>query len=60
MSFALFLFLSLALVKRCSELVSLERTGGTQSRGRDYRRDDLVVLWPLGSASGVRRSRSVR
>jgi 4-hydroxybenzoate polyprenyltransferase len=53
LAFALFLFLSLALVKRCSELVSLERTGGTQSRGRDYRRDDLVVLWPLGSASAL-------
>ena len=47
-AFSLFLFLSLAAMKRCTELVS---TG--QAFGRPYRSDDLPVLQCLGLASGL-------
>ena len=40
-------FLSLALVKRCAELVSLARNNVEFTRGRDHRITDLSVLWPL-------------
>jgi 4-hydroxybenzoate polyprenyltransferase len=53
LAFSVFMFLSLALVKRCSELVSLEQIGKVSTLGRDYRVTDLVVLWPLGVASAM-------
>ena len=53
LAFSVFLFFSLALVKRCSELVSLRQEGGAAARGRDYRVSDLAVLWPLGVASSL-------
>jgi 4-hydroxybenzoate polyprenyltransferase len=52
-AFSVFLFLSLALVKRCAELVLLEQSGAKTTRGRDYRVTDLVVLWPLGIAAAL-------
>ena len=52
-AFSLFMFLSLALVKRCSELVSLSRSNGTLTKGRDYHVSDLPILWPLGIASAL-------
>ena len=53
LAFAVFMFLSLALVKRCSELVSLDQSGRQATRGRDYQVADLAVLWPLGLASAL-------
>ncbi len=53
LAFSVFMFLSLALVKRCAELVSLEQTGVDATRGRDYRVTDLVVLWPLGVGAAL-------
>lgn len=53
LAFSVFTFLSLALIKRCSELVSLRNTGQDFTPGRDYRVKDLVVLWPLGVGSAV-------
>lgn len=53
LAFSSFMFLSLALVKRCSELISLEQNGKAAARGRDYRVTDLAVLWPLGAASAM-------
>lgn len=53
LAFSVFVFLSLALVKRCSELVSLDLAGGAITRGRDYRVTDLVVLWPLGVGAAL-------
>jgi len=53
LAFSVFIFLSLALVKRCAELVSLGRSGGEATRGRDYRVSDLVVLWPLGVGAAL-------
>ena len=53
LAFSVFIFLSLALIKRCSELVSLGEMGETATQGRDYRVTDLVVLWPLGVGAGL-------
>lgn len=50
--FSLFLFLSLAIVKRCSELVDRQAAGKTGLMGRGYRIEDLNVLLPLGAAAG--------
>jgi len=52
--FSVFIFLSLALVKRCAELVSLRAADAEATKGRDCRTADLVILWPL--AAGRRRS----
>lgn len=53
LAFSVFIFFSLALVKRCSELVSLRQIGGEAARGRDYRVTDLIVLWPLGIGAAL-------
>ncbi len=53
LAFSTFMFLSLALVKRCAELVLLEQNGAEATRGRDYRITDLVVLWPLGVGAAL-------
>jgi len=53
LAFSVFMFLSLALVKRCAELVSLEKSGTVITRGRDYRVSDLLVLWPLGVGAAL-------
>ncbi len=53
LAFSMFVFLSLALVKRCSELVTLEQMGVKTARGRDYRVADLAVLWPLGVGAAL-------
>lgn len=53
LAFSVFIFFSLALVKRCSELVSLNQTGREAARGRDYRVTDLTVLWPLGVGAAL-------
>lgn len=51
--FSVFIFFSLALVKRCSELMVLQEKGREATHGRDYRVDDLIVLWPLGIGSAL-------
>lgn len=50
--FSLFLFLSLATVKRCSELVARREAGKPPPFGRGYRLEDLAVLFPLAAAAG--------
>lgn len=52
LAFSMFIFLSLALVKRYAELVALQELGQSTTRGRDYRVDDLPLLQTLGGASG--------
>lgn len=51
--FSVFIFFSLALVKRCSELVSLRDSAETSTRGRNYLVSDLAVLWPMGVGAGL-------
>lgn len=53
LAFSIFIFFSLALVKRCSELVSLRQSGRALAKGRDYKVDDLPVLWPLGVGAAL-------
>jgi len=53
LAFSIFTFMSLALVKRCGELVALQQAGRESAVGRDYRVGDLVVLWPFGAAASV-------
>ena len=52
MAFSTFVFFSLALVKRCSELIAFREAGRAQSRGRDYQSGDLAYLSAMGVASG--------
>lgn len=53
LAFSVFTFFSLALVKRCAELVALQHQGQRGSHGRDYQVSDLVVLWPLGIGASL-------
>jgi 4-hydroxybenzoate polyprenyltransferase len=50
--FCLFLFLALATVKRCSELVAAAAAGKAVPAGRGYRYTDLAILFPLAAAAG--------
>lgn len=50
--FSVFLFLSLAFVKRYAELDSLRRQQRLQAIGRGYHVEDLSVLQSLGTAAG--------
>jgi 4-hydroxybenzoate polyprenyltransferase len=43
-AFAIFLFMCLALVKRCAELSDRIQTGKSDPPGRGYRLSDLPVL----------------
>jgi 4-hydroxybenzoate polyprenyltransferase len=49
LAFCVFLFTSLALVKRCAELVTMAKQGAD---GRDYRVADTMPLMAMGIASG--------
>jgi 4-hydroxybenzoate polyprenyltransferase len=50
--FSVFLFLSLAFVKRYAELESLRRQQRLQALGRGYRVEDLPLLLSFGTAAG--------
>jgi 4-hydroxybenzoate polyprenyltransferase/phosphoserine phosphatase len=52
LSFSMFLFLSLALAKRVSELHNLRGRGGTAAAGRSYQTGDLEQLNAFGVNSG--------
>lgn len=52
LAFSMFIFLSLALVKRYAELESLLRDGQSRAAGRDYQVSDLGIISSLGSAAG--------
>ncbi len=52
LAFAMFLFLSLAFVKRYGELVLARDTRATQAFGRNYRVGDLNILRSIGPTSG--------
>jgi 4-hydroxybenzoate polyprenyltransferase len=53
LSFSMFVFLSLALVKRCAELVALKETKKEQLDGRDYNIGDLSVFTSFGTSSSL-------
>lgn len=52
LSFSIFLFFSLALIKRYSELLVLKQRGHLTAHGRGYHVEDLVMLMGFGVASG--------
>lgn len=52
LAFSMFLFLSLALVKRFSELFLFQQTGSHNATGRGYHASDLPLLQNFGCASG--------
>lgn len=52
LAFAVFVFLSLALAKRCAELVMLSKRGGEAASGRGYRVADLPLLYGMGTGAG--------
>lgn len=52
LAFSLFLFLSLAFVKRYSELLVMLEQGRDEAKGRGYRADDLPLIQTLGVVSG--------
>jgi 4-hydroxybenzoate polyprenyltransferase len=53
LAFSMFLFVSLALVKRYSELRASLSKAATGLPGRGYRSDDLPVLMAAGTACGM-------
>jgi 4-hydroxybenzoate polyprenyltransferase len=52
LAFSVFIFLSLALVKRYSELRVMQREGKREALGRGYQVGDLTILSAAGIASG--------
>lgn len=52
LAFSMFLFLSLAMIKRYTELHTLLRAGEQRSSGRGYAVEDLPLVQSLGGASG--------
>lgn len=52
LAFSMFLFLSLAMLKRYTELHGLIETGKTGASGRGYAVDDIALIQSLGGASG--------
>jgi len=52
LAFSMFIFLSLALIKRCSELTKLVKIENAAAKGRDYRVSDLGNLYNMGTTSG--------
>ncbi|MDR5737684.1 MULTISPECIES: UbiA family prenyltransferase [unclassified Caballeronia] len=52
LAFSMFFFLSLALVKRYTELCLTAQSGREKTRGRGYLSSDLSVVSSLGTSSG--------
>jgi 4-hydroxybenzoate polyprenyltransferase len=52
LAFSMFLFLSLALVKRYAELMAMRALQGTRARARGYQLDDAELLASLGGGAG--------
>jgi 4-hydroxybenzoate polyprenyltransferase/phosphoserine phosphatase len=50
--FAIFIFLSLAIVKRYAELYVMREQGKLSAKGRGYQVDDISLLQSLGASSG--------
>lgn len=52
LAFSMFIFLSLAMLKRYTELLGLLESGQQMAGGRGYAVDDLPLIQSLGAASG--------
>ncbi len=51
--FSMFIFFSLALIKRCAEIKSLEADHLVEVKGRDYNAQDYLILVSMGVSSGL-------
>ena len=52
LGFSMFVFLSLAFIKRCTELAHRKDSQDVALHGRDYRAEDLSLIKSMGVASG--------
>lgn len=52
LAFSMFIFLSLAMLKRYTELAAMAGDGRTRAAGRGYTTDDLPLVQSLGGAAG--------
>ena len=52
LAFSLFLFFSLAIIKRYTELSNLLKQNQTKTIGRGYQTDDMTILLSMGTSSG--------
>ncbi|MBA2594743.1 MAG: UbiA family prenyltransferase [Pseudomonadota bacterium] len=52
LAFSMFIFLSLAMAKRCAELSAMQSLAEDRVKGRGYRRGDLEMVQSLGASSG--------
>lgn len=52
LAFSMFIFLSLAMIKRYTELLTAQKSDSIKAAGRGYEVDDLPLIQSLGSASG--------
>ncbi|MEY4764517.1 MAG: hypothetical protein RI907_1190 [Pseudomonadota bacterium] len=50
--FAVFIFLSLAIVKRYAELFTMRQQGKLKAKGRGYQVEDISLLQSLGTSAG--------
>ncbi|MGB7184388.1 MAG: UbiA family prenyltransferase [Burkholderiaceae bacterium] len=53
LAFSIFFFFSLAVMKRCGELIIRRERGEQTTSGRGYRVADLSVLQPAGISAGI-------
>jgi len=52
LAFSMFLFLSLALIKRYTEMLGAKNRGGLKAAGRGYAVDDMPTLLSMGTSAG--------
>lgn len=52
LGFSMFIFLSLALIKRCTELMAMQHLSRETMKGRDYQVSDYPMLCTIGVAAG--------
>lgn len=52
LAFSMFIFLSLAMIKRYVELITLQASGKVKASGRGYDVDDIPLIQSLGGSSG--------
>lgn len=52
LAFSMFVFMSLAIAKRVSELINLQKRGKEVTSGRDYHISDIPILLSMGTSTG--------
>lgn len=52
LAFSMFIFLSLAMIKRYTELLGAQKAGKVKASGRGYAIDDIPLIQSLGGSSG--------